>query len=126
MSSQENIPTGPIVYYYPLPGLANTVYGLAKYAFGTSIRNGLSATAGAKVYLSGWNANVTGIGSPGNIPYPNSNTVANFGLAYAIQDGRYRAAVNVDNALHKDATLTGGFQNIASGRTVYLSLDAHF
>lgn len=126
INSASAIVSGSDIVVLKYPGKPNTVYANIKYSFGRKPSEGFTATAGFKTYLSGWSANFNSVPALGNLPYPNSLTVANFGLSYGLRQGKTRIGVSVNNAFHTHSSVRGAFLAAQQGRIGYLSIDNKF
>ena len=127
LDSHANVPVaGGQIFDLAYPNNPNTVHGNIKYSFGPKAREGFSMVAGAKSILSGWSANVNSVGSLGNLPYPKTVTLANFGLEYGFRGGRDSISLRVSNAFHRHAVVAGSYVGAAQGRQVFLSYDKQF
>ncbi|MFO1447802.1 MAG: TonB-dependent receptor plug domain-containing protein [Opitutaceae bacterium] len=126
IDSASAVVSGADTVMLKYPGNPNTVYGNLKYSFGPKPSQGLIVTAGVKTYLSGWSANFNSVVALGDLPYPDSLTVVNFGASYGFPKASTRLGLSVNNAFHKDSKVKGSFLAVEQGRIIYLSLDNRF
>lgn len=126
IKSRSAVISGADTVILKYPGNPNTVYGNMKYSFGRKPAEGLTITAGAKTYLSGWSANFNSVIALGDLPYPNSLTVVNLGATYGFAKGKTQIGLSVNNALHEHSSVKGSFLAVEQGRLAYLSLDHKF
>jgi outer membrane receptor protein involved in Fe transport len=125
--SHANVPApGGQIVDLAYSGNPDTIHANIKYSFGAGDREGLTVMGGAKTYLSGWSANVNSVAALGNLPYPDTVTVANLSGRYGFRGGRDSLSLRVNNAFHKGAKVAGSYVGAVGGRQVFLTYDRQF
>ena len=106
----------------------DALFGRAKYTFGATANEGFEVDAGVKVYFSGWSYSTASTQYiTGDLTYPKTESVVDFGMGYKFEHGKYRVGLDVTNAFNPHANVhTFGAQNTESGRLVFVSFDAKF